>query len=896
MQSIQDILKSITTDPIENTIPKNIVFASDESGSTGATFSPGMTVLEKEISIMYEYILKYPNNNYKLFSFETGCVEHPIHIMKEEGLVDLPNLYPKGGTNTHLPLLKINQLQGKTDLVILLTDGETNSSEIQLKTEINKFMEKKIKFEIIAVSAKNINMDTISHAEENRIPGMDLINYLSNSVDKLTIYNQYHKDTPYEGATSSTVNKNCMVFMDFKIVGHVHDYLHKLLAKLDEAKGNINWGASDLNFKKIIVQIGKLLTIYMVTFPIKHFIEDSLTKTSKYDSAEHFLVDLIITKMHDICNISGMTPERIYDMLNYGFVCTKNEKPFQYTNFEQHVKERAVKQNEFKNAINTLKIQGTTLNSDKTISMPTNGVCIINNKCIPLTQNLGTYPNSKDQFGNVYFGCDEIDGQATRIAFRELCSSLGYRNSRGPEPAFYVLNEMALMFIKGVEINSEHMNELRKLAIIQTSMETMISKDKYDGIGLYKQWQTGRTLAINYVNPTQFHSSLYQEIKINPLKLEEPIWWALMMTMLGLFEEQRHNYNTALAVKGISNLDEFLIWLKETYKDKVQGHINLYIMNSLPTSVFTLEHFNPTDEVYKLKKHGQCNTGTHYSRREIEDYVLTSGCVWCRHHPTWDNFETVNNTNPTKYAEHISRIMSGSSKLCVPIDSVVTNQSIIDTFSKGNIKKVIINMIGITGAGKSTCSAKIKNIITDNGGSCLIVNSDNWSKKGITGKQQKSGINKELRDFDRAPSNYKVIVVDICNENGPSSNCFGFDTSSYTTFNFYPNLDKTKFDDYQCWCLNNVLMRTACTEEDNYWLNPESAGIATCIRVHNIKMSGIEKLLGVVRKLTFFESGSKITIMDQLRIGAEMYSKYLLTKNQDVIIGDFIKSIGIPLL
>jgi hypothetical protein len=85
-------------------------------------------------------------------------------------------------------------------------------------------------------------LNTISQAEERRIPGMDLVNYLSNSVDKLTIYNQYHKDIPYEGAVSSTVNKQFLTFMGSKIDGHVHAYLNKLLVKLDEHKGTINWG------------------------------------------------------------------------------------------------------------------------------------------------------------------------------------------------------------------------------------------------------------------------------------------------------------------------------------------------------------------------------------------------------------------------------------------------------------------------------------------------------------------------------------------------------------------------------------------------------------------------------------------------------------------------------
>lgn len=872
MQSIKDIVKSISVGPVDTDKPKNITWIIDESGSTGSAFAPGMNVLEKEMSVVYEYILANINNNYNMYSFESNCVEHSIHIMKEEGLVNLPDLSPKGCTYTHLPLAKINGKSTKPDVVILVTDGETSSQQIQVKTEIDKFLENKIRFEIIAVSAKNIDLNTISQAEESRIPGMDLVNFLSNSVDKLTIYNQFHKDTPYEGAVSSVINKKFLTFMGSKVDGHVHQYLNKLLAKLEEHKGAINWGTLNMNFKQLLSEVGKLLSVYFVSFPV-----------------DHYFVNSIVSKILEISNIPDMTSERIYSIIKYGFECTKNEKPIMYTNFEQHVKEKSVKHKEFSNAIESLKVQGTTLNSEKTICMPTNGACIINNRVLPLTQYLGPYPKSKDQYGNVYFACDEVDGQATRIAFRELCSKLGYRDSRGPEPAFYVLNEMSLMFIKGLDLDSEHMSEMRKLAIIQTSMEAMVGKDKYDGVGLYKQWEAGKTLATHYSKPTQTHSTLCRDAKINPLKLEEPMWWALMMSMLGLFKEQSHTYNTALLAKGISNQTEFLVWVRETYKDVVQGQLNVYTLKPEPTSVFTLDNFESGEQVYVLKSHAQCNTHTHYSKSEIESYVLGSGCVWCYHRPTWSDFELVS-VNASQ-EEQIAKLMTSSSKLGVPIDAVESN----NTFTGATNNKILINMIGITGAGKSTVSKKIYDLVTENGGSCLIVSADKWSKKGTSGKQLQTSINKEIRDLDSSNSEYKVLVVDICNENGPSSNCFGFDTSGYSTFNFYPNLDKTKFDDYQSWCLRNVLARPAHTATSLYWLNPETAGVATCIKVHNMKTSGLKKLLGVSSGLVFGENESINSIMSKITSRANAYDSYLITKNLDEIVVNLIKSTGFPI-
>lgn len=871
-QSVKSIVSSISLTPVDNK-PKNITFVVDESGSTGSFFVPGITVLEKEMSIVYEYILKNPDNNYNLFMFETKCQEHKITVLKSEGMVNLPDTHPKGGTNTVLPLIEINKKLVKPDTVILLTDGETNSSQFDLKREVEEFNKKKIRLEIIAVSSKSCDLNTISQSEEQRIPGMDLVNYLSNSVSKLLVYNPTHKDVPYEGASSSKVNIKSLTFMGIPVEGHVHEFINKLLEKLTENKGSINWGIQNMHYKQLASEIGKLLSVYFVTFP-----------------SQHYFVNTIISKMLSICEIPDMTSERINSIIKYGFECTKNEKPIMYTNFEHHVKEKTVKRAEFANAIDSLKISGSTLGSDKTICMPTKGVCIINNNVIPMTKYLGFYPKSADEFENYYFDCgDSINEQATRIAFRELCSKIGYRDNRGPEPAFYVLNEMSLMYIKGVKLDTEHMILLKRLAIVQTSMEAMISKDKYDGIGLYKQWKSGKTLPVHYLTPTKFHSSLYKDTKINPLKLEEPIWWALMMSMLGLFDEQLNTYSTALSALNVNTKEDFLTWIQEKYSDKVQGTINLYTCFPKPTSVFTLEEFEPTDSVYVMTKHGTCDTKTHYSKTEIENFVSNSGCVWCRYKPVWDDFVQVSN-NSKNQIEEIKQLMEKSSKLCVPIDSV-------DSLNLGGTenKKILINMIGITGAGKSTVSKKIYDYVLSKGGSCLIVSADKWSKRGAKGKQLQSSINKEIKDFDKSNEEYKVLVVDICNESGPSTNCFGFDTSEYSSYNFYPNLDKGQIDNYQCWCLQNVLSRPLHTDTSSYWLNPESAGVGTCIRVHNMKFAGLRKLLGLSSSLTFGEGVSKEVVMNLIKDKASQYETYLAMKDLDSEVETFVKSCGFVL-
>ena len=906
MLSIQNILNEIATiisSYVSVITPKKITFVVDSSGSTGLEFAPKIDVLNKELSIVRKYILENPHNNYRMYSFGSSSIDHGlINVIHDEGIINLPKLEQSGCTRTHMSFVEINKKVNKyiPDIVILVTDGETDSKATDIQKQMDLFTENNIKLEIIAVSAKNIDMNIISKSEESRIPGMDILYMLANNVSKLTIYNQFHKDTPYEGSTSSDINIGCITFMGYKITGHINAYINVLLTQLEAHQTNINWGVVNIDFKKMVVEIGKLLTVYFVNFPTASYVINPETGILEFIETEHFFVNMIVTKLCAILAVSGITQEQIYKLIKYGFDCTKAHTPFMFTNLDKHVNAHNIKHSEFKSAIETLKHRGTTLGSVKTICMPINGVCIINNDCILLTDNFGSFLNSRDKFKNVYFGCDDmVDREATRIALCELCSTLGLK---GSTHTFYVLSEMLLMFVKGIDIDSDHMKALRKLAIIQTSIESMIAHDKYDGVGLYRQWKAKQICPINYVKPTVFHSSLFVESKINQLKLDEQFWWAAMMCMLGLFEEQKHNYQSSLATKGINTQNEFLVWLRTTYADTVNGSIKLYTADSLPISVFTLCHFETTDEVFELVRHGPCNTHTHYSRNEIESYVIPSGCVWCRHHPSWADFipTQINNIN---HNEQIEALLHTSSRLHVPIDN--TTEQVGEGESSSNIiitaspftttKKILINMIGIKGAGKSTVSKKIYNFIKKKNGICLIVNADKWLKKGKSEKQQQSAIRRELITFERKVNEYKVIIVDIYNETSLLSNFFGFNISEYTPFNFYPNLDKTQYNLYESWCLRNVLIRPNYKKTDTYWLNPVAAGIDTCIRIHNQKSTILKQQLGISNTISFNETMSMDAIMTLIAANATTYETYLTTQNLDDIIVRFIKSTGFPL-
>jgi hypothetical protein len=199
------------------------------------------------------------------------------------------------------------------------------------------------------------------------------------------------------------------------------------------------------------------------------------------------------------------------------------------------------------------------------------------------------------------------------------------------------------------------------------------------------------------------------------------------------------------------------------------------------------------------------------------------------------------------------------------------------------VQKFRINLIGITGSGKSTCSEKIKNLIIQKGGEVLVVSADKWSKQNYKGKDLQNKILNEIRQFDgfNSGTKLKVVVMDLCNENGIVKQSFGFNFNSYTDINFYPNLDKNKFEEYESWCLSNVLSRPLHDSKSNYWLNPVSAGVNTCIKVHNLKAKSISKLLGINFTCNFDENLSLSQIKNIIKTKSDQYTEYLKTRNLD---------------
>jgi hypothetical protein len=534
---------------------------------------------------------------------------------------------------------------------------------------------------------------------------------------------------------------------------------------------------------------------------------------------------------------------------------------------------------------------------------------------------------------------------------REFCGTLGFHDPRGsPSVIFYVLNQMSLLYLNGADMNSEHMKELRKLAIAQTSMENMVAKGKYCGVGFYAQWKAGKSVPMHFSSP-RTHSSLFTDQMINPFKLTEPLWWGLMMSMLGIFNEQLNYYNTALEMIGVTNEDEFLAYCKQKYADRVHGNVNFLKLDQLPTSLFTLDSFNPKEKVFILKPHNGCATNTHYSEEEVDSYVLNNGCIWCHHVPSRSDFvqvdlskspkilvqESISKASPLVVKESSSKppsfpqlpgfakpvvveqenvIKPDATQSNAPVQAKVAEQTntvqanvdesakssssvpktflsmLKDSITRPDInKKILINLIGITGAGKSTVAEKIHNLMISKGAKCLIINSDKWAKMGKFGATQEKAAREEIDNFKNAPGNFKAIIVDMCNEDGPSGKVYGVDFPEYTSYNYFPNLDKSNYVDYECWCIHNVLSRPIHDEKSSFYLNPVAAGVETCIKVHNMKTAKLRQYLGLCEPRLFYEKLPMWKILSIVKDGVARYSQYLAMKPLDDEVRMFVENV-----
>uniref|UniRef100_A0A6C0BN59 Uncharacterized protein n=1 Tax=viral metagenome TaxID=1070528 RepID=A0A6C0BN59_9ZZZZ len=140
---------------------------------------------------------------------------------------------------------------------------------------------------------------------------------------------------------------------------------------------------------------------------------------------------------------------------------------------------------------------------------------------------------------------------------------------------------------------------------------------------------------------------------------------------------------------------------------------------------------------------------------------------------------------------------------------------------------------GTVGCGKSTFAAGLAEAL---GPGTFVASVDRHCvDSGLSMPNAIEAVKQELLQMDA-----KILIVDTCGERTSTKNVFGLNISAGSVIRHRVNyLDRKQTRGYICWTLRNVLKRGNSTPGCGYFLNPVSASLATCLRVHKKKMVGV---------------------------------------------------------
>ena len=156
----------------------------------------------------------------------------------------------------------------------------------------------------------------------------------------------------------------------------------------------------------------------------------------------------------------------------------------------------------------------------------------------------------------------------------------------------------------------------------------------------------------------------------------------------------------------------------------------------------------------------------------------------------------------------------------------------------------VIVIKGSIGSGKTTLTKQITRKLTEFG-SVYSANTDRHCARLVkSGGNPKSVtreaiqiVSNELAVFIATPGT-KFIIMDTCGERHKDGVIFSVNvpTDTWKYYTFYANINPTsltssQFNNYFAWCMLHVLDRKKDGMGDDYWLNPESAGIDVCAKV-----------------------------------------------------------------
>ena len=905
-------------------IVEDITLINEKKGDIGVGFDiSGSTqgqILEKEKHIMLELSKTEFFSKRKQHIYPFDNIVDPPFELNAFTKSRLTKLEARGSTSTHLVIQEMLKNPNITTIIVI-TDGATDSTEIQLRSLMEEMKKKSINFKIITVS---LSLEDMSIYDKEQlwikgVAGIQFVKLCGNSVDEWQIYNGFHKDVPHTLSKSTKVDKRNITFINrlvpkgLSMVG----FIHLLLDEIEKNNGNIEFD-EDM-YGELLMETGRILSIHHIDLQSVYNIEPI---TIRFLALGH-------SKFGDIIN-----KDFVKDMIEQGFNLTKKNEPVMKKSDKELPKQKLTSEErkiEFKLADEHLRSKGTVPSTClNTIGLDLNSYLTVFNegalfegdikRGIDIDERYMSWPNSTDKIhkmlylpvlDKIFIPSNEenkeqkqlrIINQAIRQTFREPSVTKFPNSIKSPLVPLFLLNRMVKLFVDGIDKETKTMKSLQKLAITQLLMN-IYNGNEYVST-FYQEFQKGEIPPMNAAfSGKTTHVSLYNEPLVNCLNLEPSLWWITMMTFAGLFEEQKKHSINILEQLDISVETELLEYLRKTYGKKVpEEFLKEVIVSVPPMSITTFNFLNSTDKTFKLKNHGNCTSGMICTEEEKED-MKARFCFTCRQpvfEATFEPYQVPDNNvivqeEIKKYRkvdimseqkqEHVEVLQQGlPQSLPQGLPQVVLPQGLPQVVLPQGLPQVLptyaIFLIGAVGAGKTTCRYKMITFFESQGWIVQPISSDDWKKQRLDDKRN---IQKQLIEFDKTAHPKKLVIFDLCNHNGIQKEMFKHSIHKYKSIGFMPNYYGEHFMDYASFCLENVLNRpNKFTKETPYYLTPIDAGVKVCIDVLNGRCQGIVASQHIKEPFVPFNTNLPIVeIKSVIKDGAERYRQYLLTKSID---------------
>jgi hypothetical protein len=213
-------------------------------------------------------------------------------------------------------------------------------------------------------------------------------------------------------------------------------------------------------------------------------------------------------------------------------------------------------------------------------------------------------------------------------------------------------------------------------------------------------------------------------------------------------------------------------------------------------------------------------------------------------------------------------------------------KSVSTTKTNTSGKKFVIIMKGVVGCGKTTYGSHIANALKPYNAYCIGANTDKYCKTGMPMRDAVKYVERELNNLNYTSDHQLVVaIIDTCGDKIPDNNViFNYDFSSWTKIEIWPNFDRSDMEGYLSWSLRNVLLRTKPTSTDNYFLEPTTAGVDTCIQVHQTKAKALFRNVPVL----LANGINRERAIAQLNNKADIYQEML---TNTMVIDDQVKKI-----